>query len=188
MPTSFPQVTWQDPSTLLRPFIFSLVSWTCIWIPLSPTSCKSPKTNLDLRSGGAIFTATYKKKVTRKLSRFHIRLLTFSFHFGKPEKPSCSWFSGLVDVSMTPKINYSWVRAHQNISKSLRTDINLFFNMLCVGSRIFRKDARQENIESHFISSQETWIWDQSLPERMNWAFGSLQSMEFKEFQVFVLN
>ena len=39
--------------------------------------------------------------------------MLFSFHFQKRKRSLFSWFSGLVEMSMTPENHYPWVWIHQ---------------------------------------------------------------------------
>ena len=58
---------------------------------------------------GAISIVDFKKRVARKLHRIillHLGLVTFRFHFGKPEQ-SLFDFGGFLDVSMIPQTNCS---------------------------------------------------------------------------------
>ena len=71
----------------------------------------NPRKNTDLgsRGSGVIFTVNIIERLAQKLRRsilLHSGLITFRFNFGKPGRPHFSWFSDLVDVSMTPKTNY----------------------------------------------------------------------------------
>ena len=84
----------------------------------NPMSYRKSKKNMDVGSGGHL-TANFTLRIAQKLCRItllHLGLVTCRFHFGRTretENPSCAWFSDLVDVSMTPRTNYLYLRTHQ---------------------------------------------------------------------------
>ena len=58
---------------------------------------------------GAIFTVNIKKRVAQKLRRIIVLrfgLVPFRIHFRKARQLSFSLFSGVADVTMTPKTRY----------------------------------------------------------------------------------
>ena len=67
--------------------------------------------------GEDIFTASFIKRIARKLRRIillHFELIPVRFILGKPGNPSYSWFSNLVDVTMTPATNINYLRRRQD--------------------------------------------------------------------------
>ena len=73
---------------------------------------------------------------------------------------SFSWFSELVDMSMTSKTNYSWLWTHPIIQNNPRKIITI------LGNSIVRKV-----LEIRLINSWKSWVWDQDqyLPRTMKW-------------------
>ena len=82
---------------------------------------------MDLGSGGSgfFYIVFFCARIAQKLRQIilsHFELVTFKFHFWvKLEGPSCSWFSDLVKVTMTPETNVICLWRRQDTLNNPRT-------------------------------------------------------------------
>ena len=79
--------------------------------------------------GGVIFIVIFEKRLAQQLRRIillHFGLVSFRIHFGKTENLSFSWFSDLVDMSMTANTNIIYLWTHQDTQNNSRTNSEPF--------------------------------------------------------------
>ena len=109
----------------------------------------------------------------------------------KNRKPIISMIWGFSDVSMNPKTNIICFLRHQDISKYPRNNHRTFLKICCfckpqrVGNwHVFLKRPAPTIHKDPSNQLGNSWIWDQSLPENMKWAFGNMGSTSSKKHQM----
>ena len=119
-------------------------------------------------------------------------LCCFDFIMGEPEKPSCSWYRDFWMCPWLSKPNFLSLETPENQDKS-RELLNRFQDYYFGTSKMLEsilwgdnlkqehtkingheKHGHREIMKSRLQVVWNSWIWDQYLPENMQWKCGNM--------------